>query len=136
MELATLVVAIVTLFLTAATLALVAYDVYRRYRPILRLTIGNLDESVVAEEQLIIENVGGPTSLTQISLQTFGRLGEKKESIIWKGHRLLNTHGEFRTGFTLGDVADRRSFVVEMRHSGYILRRPISRTRTVRLLES
>jgi hypothetical protein len=128
MEAATLAVAVVTLVVTAATFILVGYDVYRRYRPILRVSLMKIGSGGPSDQELVIDNVGAPTTLNQICVRTYRQQGALAERVIWSGQTLLETYKQFKTPFsiTLDKGSQPLSYIIEVKHSGYVVEHRIS----------
>jgi len=124
-------ISIATLLLTAATLVLVAYDIVRRYRPILRVRIRPRNQSSRGQEEITVENIGGPTTLTQIKICTFDTGSGYTDNIIWAGQQLIEQHRPFTTHFVLSAPERGRaenSYFVELKHSAGITERRFTKS--------
>jgi hypothetical protein len=129
MEVAGLILGIVTLVIALITLGVIGYDVHGRSRPRFEIKIRKAPEPDDHNEEISITNRGGPTRLEEIQICAIGRDNVIKKKI-WVGNELIATHGHFETSFHMGRVREQQgihSYLVEIKHYGNVVEKRIVR---------
>jgi hypothetical protein len=128
-EVAALILGIVTLVVALVTLVVIGYDVHSRSRPRFEIKIRKAPEPDHHNEEISITNRGGPTRLEEIQICAVGREDVLKKKI-WVGNELIETHGHFETSFHMGRFREQQgihSYLVEIKHYGNVVEKRIVR---------